>query len=419
MAVSATDARLELRRNQRDTARGAAVPPRRAGIALCLSGGGYRAAIFHCGAMLRLHQAGILPDVGFFSAVSGGSIAQAWLATRYLSQRGPGQSFAQWCAGTDFLDAVITPFRQVVAADIRTGPVLATLLHNWKWPQHRMRMLERRYARHFGDTTLAQLPDDPSFVFCATDLTFGVNWEFGRQRVGDYLAGYLRDPGGIPLARAVAASSSFPPVFGPMRLALSADDFKRRGYRGEDGDDLRRRIDLTDGGVYDNLATEPVLRNAAVVLISDAGAPFAFSTERGYRRLLRYTQVVGNQAESLRKRMFFLLRSQQVLDGTYWGLASRRRKAGAGYPGALVADVIGRMRTDLDRFRRIEFDVLLNHGYFSCHNALQAWPGAPASAKAPGEWPCPDAADEADVRRQLESSHRRIFHARWFGGRRG
>ena len=30
----------------------------RSGKALCLSGGGYRAAIFHLGALLRLHQLG-------------------------------------------------------------------------------------------------------------------------------------------------------------------------------------------------------------------------------------------------------------------------------------------------------------------------------------------------------------------------
>ena len=411
--MTSTDARLELLRNRRDAIRGAATPRHRSGIALCLSGGGYRAAVFHCGAMLRLHQAGILPDVGMFSAVSGGSIAQAWLVTRYLRGRAPGQQFRQWCADVDFREVVVEPFRGVVAADIRTWPVLGTALHNWRWPHHRMRMLEKRYARHFGDTTLEQLPDDPAFVFCATDLTFGVNWEFGKRRVGDYLAGYLRDPGGIPLARAVAASSAFPPLFGPLRLDASGKDFKRRGYRGEDGDRLRSRIDLSDGGVYDNLATEPVLRNASVVLVSDAGAPFAFSTTRGYRRLLRYTQVIGNQAESLRKRMFFMLRTHGVLEGTYWGLASRRERSAAGYSSALVAEVIGRVRTDLDRFLGIEFDVLLNHGYFSCHNALQAWPGAPPAARGAPEWPCPEAEDESLVRKQLESSHRRILHTRW------
>ena len=43
--------------------------------ALCLSGGGYRAAIFHLGAMLRLHERGLLEDTDLFSAVSGGSNA--------------------------------------------------------------------------------------------------------------------------------------------------------------------------------------------------------------------------------------------------------------------------------------------------------------------------------------------------------
>ena len=54
----------------------------RRGTALCLSGGGFRAAIFHLGAMLRLQQAGRLAQVQAISAVSGGSLAAAWLACR-------------------------------------------------------------------------------------------------------------------------------------------------------------------------------------------------------------------------------------------------------------------------------------------------------------------------------------------------
>ena len=100
-------------------------------------------------------------------------------------------------------------------------------------------------------------------MFCATDLTFGVNWIFRRDESGSYQAGYL-DSSDWPLARAVAASACFPPLFGPMRIETDPATFKRKGYRGKQGDRLRRRIDLSDGGVYDNMGTEPAWRIADV-----------------------------------------------------------------------------------------------------------------------------------------------------------
>jgi predicted acylesterase/phospholipase RssA len=58
-----------------------AVDPVRAirDIGLCLSGGGYRAAVYHLGALVRLNQAGLLPRVRTVSSVSGGSIVAAFL----------------------------------------------------------------------------------------------------------------------------------------------------------------------------------------------------------------------------------------------------------------------------------------------------------------------------------------------------
>src|SRR5688572_7117030 len=50
------------------------------GIALCLSGGGYRAMIFHLGALWRLNQLGFLKKLSRISSVSGGSITAGVLA---------------------------------------------------------------------------------------------------------------------------------------------------------------------------------------------------------------------------------------------------------------------------------------------------------------------------------------------------
>lgn len=55
---------------------------KRAGMALCLSGGGYRSALFHLGALRRLNELGVLSQVDTISSVSGGSILSAFLAHR-------------------------------------------------------------------------------------------------------------------------------------------------------------------------------------------------------------------------------------------------------------------------------------------------------------------------------------------------
>ena len=43
-------------------------------MGVCLSGGGFRATLFHVGALKRLNELGLLKNVDTFSSVSGGSI---------------------------------------------------------------------------------------------------------------------------------------------------------------------------------------------------------------------------------------------------------------------------------------------------------------------------------------------------------
>ncbi len=54
-----------------------------AGTALCLSGGGYRAMLFHLGVLWRLYEARLLQDVQRISSVSGGSITAGVLALKW------------------------------------------------------------------------------------------------------------------------------------------------------------------------------------------------------------------------------------------------------------------------------------------------------------------------------------------------
>ena len=140
---------------------------------------------------------------------------------------------------------------------------------------------------------LTELPTAPRFIFCATDMVFGVNWVFERERLGDYEAGY-GEPGDLTVAEAVTASSSFPPVFQPMFIG-SRIQLKKVGRfpQGPERERYLRDICLTDGGVYDGL--EPVWRSHGVVLVSDGGAIFKFQLDRTpLRRIIRYRYPRGS-----------------------------------------------------------------------------------------------------------------------------
>src|SRR5262245_42422448 len=96
-------------------------------LALCLSGGGFRAALFHLGAVGRLNEIGVLSQVDTISSVSGGSILAAHLATQLRPWPESGTSFPDWG------QKVEAPFLHFARTNIRTWPLLKRFLLPWNW----------------------------------------------------------------------------------------------------------------------------------------------------------------------------------------------------------------------------------------------------------------------------------------------
>src|SRR5947208_8333244 len=73
---------------------------------LAMSGGGFRATLFHLGTLWRLNELAYLPKVDRISSVSGGSITAGVLAVRWPR--------LQWSHGlaTNFQDEIVTPVRE-------------------------------------------------------------------------------------------------------------------------------------------------------------------------------------------------------------------------------------------------------------------------------------------------------------------
>ena len=135
------------------------------GAALCLSGGGYRAMLFHLGTVWYLHDAGWLTTkVRRISSVSGGSILAAHLALRWNALFAGG---AKRATPEVFERELVAPIRHMASTTIDVGSVLSGLFSADSIGER----LVRQYEKHlFGKATLQDLPDEPRFVLNATNV---------------------------------------------------------------------------------------------------------------------------------------------------------------------------------------------------------------------------------------------------------
>jgi len=283
------------------------------GVALCLSGGGYRAMLFHAGAVWRLYETGWLGKVDRISSVSGGSIVAGILAMNWesLSVKAPQRDL--------LLSHFITPLRKLAGETLDFDASLAGAL----MPGTAGNKLANAYARHiFGEVTLQDMPDQPRFIFNATNVQSGVIWRFSKPYNWDWRVGKVPHPN-TPLAVAVAASSAFPPILSPLILRYENDDFEENT-----GEDLQEppyttRVLLTDGGVYDNLGLETAWKRHKTILVSDGGGQMEAEPKPSARLVghtYRIFKVIDNQVRSLRKRQLITSYENRVREGTYWGI---------------------------------------------------------------------------------------------------
>ncbi len=196
----------------------------RKGAALCLSGGGFRAALFHLGSLRRLNEAGVLAKITTITSVSGGSIASGLLAKMW-------RSFQIRNDVIQNLNEYETALRDFCSHDLRTAPLLWERLDPRNWPtvfseDHSVtdflaQAYEDRLVKglRLSDLPVKGVPGEPKFIFCASSMQTGVDFELSGERIGDYQIGYASAPE-IPLSDAIAASSAFPIAFPPLILKM-------------------------------------------------------------------------------------------------------------------------------------------------------------------------------------------------------
>jgi NTE family protein len=327
------------------------------GVGLCLSGGGYRAMLFHTGSLARLNEAGWLPKLTRVTSVSGGSIIAGRLGLRWQHLRFDADGRAG-----NFADEVLLP----VVGLSRVGIDAAAVLKGLFLPGTVSNRVQAAYDRHlFHGATLQDLPDDasgPRFIVLATNLTNGTLWRFSRPYMRDWKTEPIPNPT-VPLAQAVAASSAFPPVLSPSMLELPGGV----------------EHTLTDGGVYDNLGLEPVVKNCHTVLVSDGGGMF---TEQAHphrdwiRGTIRVLMVMDVEVRRLRRRQVVGALAAGQRAGAFWAINTLR----SSFPAVGGIDcppeqtmALARVPTRLAKIERRTAEAVVNWGYLAADAALRSY----------------------------------------------
>jgi predicted acylesterase/phospholipase RssA len=339
-----------------------------ASIAVAISGGGHRAALFGLGALMYLVDAEQNRSVTSVSSVSGGSLTNAVVAQRSdyrtvdaATFEGAVRPFAQrlaqrgtvlsWWGTWLYLGGCVAGFAASVA--IWWGPwwwgwrLTGFLIAFLAWSEL-LRQRGRVCGRAFAETVfqtegeralLAGIQRSIDHVFCATDLHAGEHVYFSGSFVCAYEFGW-GVPGDLPLDAAVQASAALPGAF-PVRWLPTA----RHGFKA--GRHQAARMALTDGGVYDNMADQwpqevakrkdrwsglaDDLKEPTELIVVNASAPLAWGT-------------IGRFGWPIAGDLLALLRCKDVLyDNTTTlrraGLVGRFDRAalqGSGLRGALV-----------------------------------------------------------------------------------
>ena len=237
-------------------------------LGLALSGGGSRAAAFHCGTISALSELHLIDKIDVVSTVSGGSLfGAAWMAAEV-----GGQSVREF---TDIIQEELSC--GFIARSLR--PSLLRMLIP-KVPYSRTHLLADTLDRVLlHGLTLGRLPERPVLCINTTVLNNGQIAKFSRDGFSAWgITVPSAEPSHVvpwskfPLAHAVAASSAFPIGLPPLTLRLRdfppGTQFRNSLARAE-------KIYLTDGGVLENLGIQTLLKSQRYaswnLVVSDAG----------------------------------------------------------------------------------------------------------------------------------------------------
>lgn len=228
-------------------------------IALCLSGGGYRAAAFHLGVLSYLNRIQLLESVTILSTVSGGTLTGLSYAQSLKSETSFEEFYKKLYA---FLRDV--KLIQLSLADL--GTASKTELHYKNVITSVADIYDRKLfsGERFGlfwNKTKIHLKD---LIFNSTEFRTGIDFRFQKSdseqaKIGNHnIEISVYDAMPIRLGDIAAASSCFPAGFEP--LAFPQDfQWPENKIPVQLAERFPKPLPLMDGGIYDNQGIEAAL----------------------------------------------------------------------------------------------------------------------------------------------------------------
>ena len=403
-------------------------------LGLGLSGGGFRASFFHIGILAQMADQGLLRHVEVISTVSGGSIIGAlyYLHVKKLLESIPDDRITDQHyidivkeIELDFLKATeknirmstftnfIVNFKMVLFEYSRSDRIAK--LYNEAFYQlvlsgvsDPIQMQELKIYPKGGSTNFYPLTDNnsrkakvPILVLNATSLNSGRNWQFTAQTMGEppVLGINMFDKKPIRLRRAdgdgygnmvntpinqqqfslghaVAASACVPILFDPLAIS---NLYYNREYKES------IRVQLVDGGVFDNQGTDGLLQyDCTCFVISDAAGqmgtennpavdaiPVALRVGSILQDRVRTESLLHLTATNTNNVAFISLREGLGIQQIGWFDKNNIQAPDILIPPSSqdfgvdprVQDSLSKMRTDLDAFTEVEAYSLMLDAY--------------------------------------------------------
>ncbi|MBL9158393.1 MAG: patatin-like phospholipase family protein [Verrucomicrobiales bacterium] len=360
-------------------------------IGISLSGGGVRATVFHLGVLKRLAESGRWHEIAHVSTVSGGSLCAALI---FAKNRGA------WPDGDRFLHETLALCqRQLTKNSLVTDSLTKGLFFPHLLAGGRAHLVGRVLRSAWDlEMSLRDLPETPRWTINSTTYETGKNWRFSHKRMGDYLTGYVLNPD-FPVADAAASSAGFPGGIGPLKLETNRWEWVNfipgSQSKTQPVQPLHRHYHLWDGGVYENLGSEALIKpgkglrdDIDFYIASDAGRPMQHEFLRWalrfppYRPPLRLLDCAMDQIRAVRARSIHgFLRGAGRGKCVYLqiGLPQSAIFREAGSPmvddakDEGVATFSASFPTTLRRLSEVEYGMLFEHGYRVADATLAAW----------------------------------------------
>ncbi len=354
-------------------------------INLIISGGGFRATLFHLGVAKHLVKLNLFEKIRVISSVSGGSILNALISLHFEKIK----------SEEDFIKLIEKPIIKMIKGDFRNNVLLHTIFAIKS--KSVKKMLDKKL---FHNKNMSDLSEKLTTIINATDINQGRRWIFTQDKFGGFDHDYSDKTDEIPISKAVHSSMAFPGLVSPEIINKGDYNFPIK-------DDAAKKVQLIDGGVYDNtgiFSAKKYLGESNTLNIASDTIEVFSSTKKKLGLLNQFKRVffLVLDLKTRKERSYFVDRmtikknkKENCMKDKIKGVIFLAEKTckhyrdfssnddiipdtkdtipdDIGYEKDIVK-LISRIRTDLDRFSDVEIDCLMYHGASLLDVSLRKW----------------------------------------------